>query len=65
MKKKDLIFVCNKCSHRLFIEIEKPLGFESKLEKLLAKDCPNCGEDGEENWTFLRLGNYEKEYPHG
>jgi hypothetical protein len=25
-------------------------------------DCPNCGEEGYENWILARMGNYEEEY---
>ena len=31
----------------------------------MSLDCPNCGEDGFENWRLSRMGNYEKEYGNG
>lgn len=54
MKKeyKDYIFTCRKCGHLLFVD---------KLEvyKLIDKDCPECGEEGE-IWIFTSEGNYDE-----
>lgn len=61
--KPHILFICNKCNHQLFIKTEHPL---EKVIKILKKPCPNCEEMGDENfngiWTFVREGNYEKEF---
>lgn len=49
----DYVFKCRKCGHLLFLE---------DVDKLLLKDCPECGEESYENWIFKRRGNYEEEY---
>jgi len=56
MKKHDLVFICRKCEHNLFIEKEK------FIKKCDLPDCPNCGEEGYKNWIFAREGNYNEEY---
>lgn len=53
----DLIFQCIKCDHNLFIS-KKKLNFVISLYKY---NCPNCGEDGYENWIILGEGNFKKE----
>lgn len=42
--------------HNLFVEKEK---FIKDYE---LPYCPNCGEDGCENWIFARDGNFDEEY---
>lgn len=59
-KYTDIIFKCRKCNHHLFID-NCVISGES-LAKLSNKDCPNCGEEGFENWILSREGNYEEEY---
>ena len=63
MKKKikDLVFSCQKCGHLLFITgtaTEKI----NKIASLNKCECDNCGEEGFENWLYLRTGDYEKEF---
>lgn len=59
--KKDLVFQCRKCQHELFLTNGAELTGK-EIAKKLKKDCPNCGEESEELWTYVRLGNFEKEY---
>lgn len=59
--KPDLVFKCNKCDHNLFITNGIALTAK-EVAKKLNKDCPNCGEESFELWTFSRLGNFDKEY---
>lgn len=63
MKKKikDLVFSCQKCGHLLFItgSIEEKINKIASLNKF---ECDNCGEEGFENWIYLRTGDYEKEF---
>jgi transcription elongation factor Elf1 len=56
MKNSDFIFNCKKCGHRLFVTSVK------KVRNLNEFDCPNCGEEGEMNWIYEGMGNYDKEY---
>lgn len=58
MKNKYIVFQCRKCKHLLFV---KNISVE-KLEEVSKLDCPECGEEGYENWILVRSGNYEKEY---
>ena len=58
MKKNQVVCRCRKCDHLLFIENISI----SKLKGIMNMDCPNCGEEGYENWILSRLGNYEEEY---
>ena len=63
MKKlfNDLIFKCRKCEHLLYIMdgMEKT---GQHLKNVLRKtDCPECGEEAEELWIFVRNGNFYKE----
>jgi DNA-directed RNA polymerase subunit M/transcription elongation factor TFIIS len=58
MKKEqpDWIFECRKCGHLLYIGKDK----DNKWSKVLAEDCPNCGEEGDENWIFIGEGDFKK-----
>lgn len=56
-KNKDIIFICKKCLHNLYVTHNS--AWFSKMKKL---DCPNCGEEAYENWILSRLGNFEKDY---
>lgn len=55
---KDVVFKCRKCNHNLFVSTIH----ESELGEIMEMECPNCGEEGEENWILSRFGNYDKEY---
>lgn len=59
--KNDLVFVCQKCEHELFLENGANLTGK-EIAKKLSHDCPNCGEEWEGLWAYSRLGNYDKEY---
>lgn len=52
-RNKDLIFICKKCGHYLYI-----IEGENWIKKLKKLDCPNCGEEPEENWIFSDSGNW-------
>lgn len=60
-KNNDLVFQCNKCNHLLFLTNGVLLTGKAIVMKL-ASDCPNCGEEAADNWTFSGTGNYEREY---
>lgn len=51
----DIVFICGKCGHNLFVDAKK-------WQKILKTDCPECGEEAHENWIIARIGNYDKEY---
>lgn len=55
----DSIFVCNKCNHHLFIEINDE--FIKILDKLSNYCCPACGTNRDLNWRFLKIGDSENE----
>lgn len=52
------VFICRKCGHNLYVE-EVP-NFGKKLARIAKLDCPNCGEEGYENWVLSRR---EHEFP--
>lgn len=54
----DVVFVCRKCEHHLFINGNRIMHILKKLNKY---HCPNCGEEGEMNWIFSHVGNFELE----
>ena len=43
--KKDLIFICKKCGHNLYVS-------HAKIRKLFKLDCPNCGEEADNLWIL-------------
>ena len=55
---KDLIFKCRKCEHHLYV-CDKKI---KKIRSLSETDCPECGEEGYENWIFAGKGNYDRMY---
>ncbi len=56
---KDLVFVCRKCGHQLFV---RDWATEKKMKKIMRACCPSCGEESDELWILNRFGNYDKEY---
>ena len=47
------VFVCRKCGHKLYVHGNKDNALTiSALQEIAAKECPNCGEQGEENWAL-------------
>ena len=61
MTKQDLVFSCKKCGHLLFI-VGTATEKIKKITKLDNYNCPNCGTEREENWVYVRTGNYDKEF---
>ncbi|MDZ4286195.1 MAG: hypothetical protein U1A23_04650, partial [Candidatus Sungbacteria bacterium] len=59
---QDLIFKCGKCGHLLFITNGMNLTGKIIRNKLRNYDCPNCGEESEELWIFVRNGSYDQEH---
>ena len=47
------VFLCRKCGHNLYVEESPALG--EKLGEVAVMPCPNCGEEGYENWKLLML----------
>lgn len=54
----EVVFVCKKCNHHLFINGERIMTI---LEKLNKYDCPSCGEESYMNWIFSHVGNSDNE----
>lgn len=48
-KEKDFIFKCRKCYHNLYVS-------KGKISKLWDYECPECGEEGYENWIIIGEG---------
>lgn len=44
------VFVCRKCEHNLYVKEVSDFG--EKLGKIAIMDCPNCGEQGYNNWIL-------------
>lgn len=58
-EKVDIVFICSKCNHHLFVNKHKvTFDFLANIEDL---DCPDCGKGGYKNWIVLRSGSYDKE----
>lgn len=55
---KELVFICGKCGHSVFVDEKK-----GWVKKFLS-DCPNCGEEPDTNWLLRGYGNFKREYPH-
>lgn len=58
---KDLVFRCLKCGHLLFIG-GTPKEIIHKIATLDDYECDECGEQREENWVYVRTGDFDKEY---
>lgn len=55
------VFVCRKCGHLLYTKANESGAIKvSALDELAGRECPNCGEQGEENWA---LGFKAKNFP--
>lgn len=53
-KNNDIIFICKKCRHNLYVSNKK-----GWIKKMLTADCPNCGEEAYENWILRDTGKFE------
>ncbi len=64
MNNNQLVFQCVKCGHLTFVSTTNKSAL-SVGKRLIDYDCPSCGETGswfDGVWTFVRFGNFEKEY---
>ena len=52
------VFLCRKCGHNLYVEESPTLG--EKLGEVAVMPCPNCGEEGYENWV---LSHRKRDFP--
>ncbi len=57
----DMVFECYECGHYLFVETENKTAIDV-ANALKKSECPSCGRDSSGNWSFVRMGNYKKEY---
>ena len=68
VERKDLVFVCRKCNHNLYLTNGVELTGKEIAEQLGKRDCPNCGEEIGDYWVglwiFIRVGNYKKDCLH-
>ena len=46
-----IVFECRKCGHQLYMDAYN-ISWKH-FKKLAEKDCPQCGEEGYENWILL------------
>lgn len=53
-----VVFECRKCEHHLYVENTDDLA--KKLGKVSVLDCPNCGEEGFDNWVLVGV---KREFP--
>ena len=58
--KKDMCLVvrCHKCGHLLYLTIDDTI-FD-KIRKIEKTDCPNCGEEGFDNWFLKGIDDWNK-----
>ena len=50
------VFICRKCEHNMYVEETE--NFSEDLGKLSITDCPNCGEEGYDNWILSGRKRY-------
>lgn len=50
------VFICRKCGHELYVKDVKDMG--KKLGEIAVMDCPNCGEEGYDNWILSGRKRY-------
>jgi len=50
-----LIFICRKCGHNLYVK-DTP-NFLKRLGEIAVMECPNCGEEGYENWILSNVAH--------
>jgi len=56
-KNNDLVFICKKCNHNLFLT---EWWEEKRMQKLLKTECPECGEESDENWILSGFDTFKK-----
>jgi len=44
---KNIYFKCKKCGHHVYTDEIK------KVRNLPNTECPECGEEGQENWIVM------------
>lgn len=54
--KNQYVFQCKKCQHNIYVSLVK------QIRNLTTIECSSCGESGDLNWIFNRMGNYEREH---
>lgn len=47
-----LVFKCRKCGHELYMDSYTRSIVWRTFKELSERDCPECGEDGYENWIL-------------
>jgi len=59
----DLVLKCRKCGHNLFVgSIDGFISLKTLVRLSEKGECPECGEEGFENFLISRAGNFDKEY---
>jgi DNA-directed RNA polymerase subunit M/transcription elongation factor TFIIS len=57
-KKPDIVFECKKCGHLLYVSKDE---LKEKIQYLIEKDCPNCGEQPP-IFIVSHEGDYNEDY---
>ena len=50
-----VVFKCRKCEHRIYVENTDDI--VRNLRYVSNSDCPNCGEEPDENWVLIGTSN--------
>ena len=51
-----VVFKCKKCGHHIYIENTDDI---VKMIRMVSNsDCPNCGEEPDDNWVLCGTSNY-------
>jgi len=53
MVQPDYIFQCEKCNHKVYVD-------KKRIDKMLSLDCPECGEEADNNWILEGEGCFER-----
>lgn len=66
-KEKDLCVVCqcHKCGHLLYLDgVDDHKEMIKKIKNIEKTSCPNCGEEGYENWILRGIDDWNKRKIH-
>ena len=54
----ELIIKCRKCHHHVYVTNPTL----DKVAEMPEYECPECGEEGYENWVIMGKGSFDEDY---
>jgi endogenous inhibitor of DNA gyrase (YacG/DUF329 family) len=52
---EQLIVECRKCGHQVYLTNPTL----TRVVEMVEYDCPECGEEGDRNWTIVGQGDFD------